>query len=95
MGQRTLVLLEPSLIIYEDISILQFDFYKGLRENAIIWLLGLFVVNVEKMVVAKEQKLDVNTFIGILKERKQFSIYRSMPYLGIIPGIDWDIQGYD
>ena len=85
--------LDNSLAFSQDDEILSLSFTGGVRDNAIMWLLGVYVDLVEKQVVIREQKLNVQSLKGVLRQRKQMCKYRAMPDLGIIPELDWDPQG--
>ena len=87
------VKLDPLISNYDNISILRLDFFKGLRENAILWLLGCYVEIVESEVVSKDKKLDLPTVIGHLKQKKQITRISALPDLGVIPCLDWDSSG--
>ena len=91
--QNIIYCLDPNLRINDETVLLHFYFDKGLRENAIVWLLGNFIQLVETHVMSRNQKLDIHSLQGILKERKQLTVYKSMPELGLIPGIDWNPEG--
>ena len=88
-----LYLLDPFICIEPDCSVLCLNFEKGLRETAVLWVIGTYVDIVEREVVLKEHSLSTASVIGIFKQRKQRARYQAMPDLGIIPGIDFDQQG--
>ena len=74
-------------------NILRLDFPKGMRENAILWLVGNYVEIIEKEAVMNENSIAPVSLKGLLKQRKQQSQYSAMPDLGPIAGLDWDLQG--
>ena len=88
-----LSLLDISLNTTSDMDILSLNFEKGLWENALLWMIGVFVEVVESEVVLKRNKLNTATILGIFKQRKQNARYQALPELGIIPGLDTDSQG--
>ena len=77
-----------SLHSTEDSDFLSLNFEKGLRENAVLWLLGLYVEVVEKEVVLKGSKLSISFMKGHFKQKKLMTKYLVLPEIGIIPGID-------
>ena len=85
--------LEPSIAFVEESSLLRLNYPKGLRENAVLWLIGNYVELVEKEVICKDKKLDLHSVQGYLKQKKYVAYQHAIPDLGIIPGIDWDPQG--
>ena len=74
-------------------DILSLNFERGLRENALLWMIGVYVEVVEAEVVLKRNKLDAATVLGIFKAKKQSARYQALPELGIIPVLDIDSQG--
>ena len=83
-----IVSLDISLDVTDDMEFLTLCFEMGLRENAILWLLGVFVEIVETEVVLRGNKLSVTSAKGIFKQRKQLSRHQAIPELGIILGLD-------
>ena len=63
-------ILEPSLAFSDEKSFLRLDFPKGFRENALLWLIGNYVELVEREVVSKDKKLDLQSVQGYLKQKK-------------------------
>ena len=80
-------------VLFNDYQILRLDFFKGLRESAILWLIGTYVELIENEVVLRENKLDIDSVKGFFKQRKASSRHLAIPDLGRIPGIDWDDVG--
>ena len=60
----------------------------GLRENAVLWLLGVFIEVVEAEVVLKGNRLCLPSVQGLFKQRKHWSRHQAIPDLGIILGLD-------
>ena len=89
----TMILLEPSLSMSDDIEILRLNFTKGLRENALLWLLSIYTEIVEKEVVLKGHILDPVSVRGLFRQQKQRSRYMAIPDLGPIPGLDFEPRG--
>ena len=77
----------------DEWSILRLDFSKGFRENAILWMIGNYIKIVEREVVIKSNKITVNSIKGMMKQRKENSLYQALPYLSPINGIDHEPQG--
>ena len=88
-----LVLLDVSILACQDIDLLSLDFERSIRENAILWMLGIYAEVIDQEVVLRGRRLDVQTITGIFKQRKLESRYQALPDLGIIPGVDFDTQG--
>ena len=86
-------ILDAETTLSDDYEILSLSFSRGFRDNAIIWLVGVFVEHVERNVVLREQQLELQHFLGDLRQRKQKASYTAMPDLGIIPGVDFDPVG--
>ena len=91
--RTVLVMLEPSTGLLDDISVLRLCFSRSMRENALLWVIGVFIVLVETEVVTKDNKLDHNSLLGYFRQRKQQSNLQAIPELGPIPGIDWAPTG--
>ena len=91
--KTVLTSLDPFLGSLSDKDFLSLKFEKGFRENAVVWLLGSFDEIVESEVVVKGVSLSVRSLTGLLKQRKQDARHKAMPELGLIGGIDFDIQG--
>ena len=91
--RRRLDLLDTSTVLFTDYQILRLDFFKSLRENAIVWLIGTFIELVENDVVLRGNKLNCVSIKGFFKQKKQYANNLDFPELGIIPGIDWDSDG--
>ena len=88
-----MVSLDASLIITDDFDILSLNFPRGLRENALLWLIGIYVELVEMEAVRKGNKLSLASVIGLFKQKKQLTRYRAVPELGIIVGLDTESTG--
>ena len=86
-------ILDPMLTGTSDSDILRLNFDRGLRENAIIWLLSSYIEVIETEIILKNSKCSLSSFIGILKHKKDISRHQAIPELGLIPMIDWDVQG--
>ena len=88
-----IVSLDISLDLSLDKDLLSLNFPLGLRENAVMWLLGIFVELVEVEVVRKGNNLKIDQVIGIYKQRKQRAKHQAIPELGLILALDDDAQG--
>ena len=88
-----MILIDQSLALRSYPEILHLDFPVSLRENALLWLLGSYIEIVETEVVLKDHVLDHHSIAGLLKQKKQIARHLAMPDLGMIPGLDWDLQG--
>ena len=91
---RSLInLIDTSTCLFDDLAILRLDFFRGLKENAIIWLLGNYIELVESEVIVKENKLQPLSMKGFLKQKKLSAQNQHLPDLGLIPGLDWESEG--
>ena len=88
-----IIFLDISLTNTTDYDILSLKFPKGLRENAILWIIGVYIETIEKEVVMKGSKIDIDLMKGIYKHRKQSDKYLAMPELGFISDFDQEAQG--
>ena len=88
-----LVELDISLNTDTDEDLLSLNFQKGLRENAVLWMIGIYVDMVEKEVVQRGNKLGISMATGIFKQKKLMSRNQALPELGIVPGLETDSMG--
>ena len=77
----------------DDISLLSLEFERGLRENAILWMLGTYLEIVETEVISCGNKITASTISGIFKQRKLTTRNMALPEIGIILGVDVDAEG--
>ena len=84
-----MAVLDPTTGFLDDISVLRLDFSRSLRENAILWVIGVFVEMVEAEVVNKGNKIQHNSLLGFFRQKKQQANYQAIPDIGPIPGIDY------
>ena len=79
--------MEPELIFESDYSLLHLNYDASRRENAIVWMIGEYVCQVESESVLKNTKLSrlktINHFISKKLECKELAL----PDLGFIPGL--------
>ena len=90
---RKIINLDPFFIQYDDLSLLHLKFSASIHDNAIIWLLGNFILLVEKETVSKNNRLSLPFVMGYLKQLKISHSVQALPDIGFIPGIDWDNKG--
>ena len=64
-----------------------------MRENAILWHIGIHIILVEREAVFKHHILDYNSSKGYFKQMKQMATHMAIQDLGTIPGSDWEPQG--
>ena len=88
-----LCITDISLASVNDEDILKLDFPKGLRDNALIWLIGTYIDLIEKEVITKDVIVSENAAIGYFKQRKQMSHHQRIPDIGFIAGLDFDARG--
>ena len=88
-----MTLLDISLDTVEDFEVLSLNFPKGFRENAILWLVGVYVELVETEVILKGNRLSIASVKGIFKQRKQAAKYLALPVLGTILGLETEARG--
>ena len=82
-----------SLNSCDDLSLLSLKFERGLRENAILWMLGTYLEIVETEVISRGNKITASTLSGIFKQRKLTTRNMALPEIGIILGVDVDAEG--
>ena len=80
--------LDISLNSDTDSDILSLNFQRGLRENAILWMIGIYVEMVENEVIVRGNPLKVTTASGIYKQKKLITKHQAIPDLGVIVGLD-------
>ena len=85
--------LDNSLMTTNNTDILSLAFPRSLRDNALLWMIGIYVEIVEREVVMKGVKLSLAQIQGIFKEKKLKARHQALPDLGIIAGVDFDPQG--
>ena len=88
-----IVVLDPCTGLMDDESILRLNFSRSLRDNAVIWLIGVYVEIVDNEIINKDNNIDHRSLVGFFRQRQQQSNLQAIPYLGPIPGIDWEPQG--
>ena len=67
-----------------DFPYLRFSW--GLRDEDILWLLGVYLEYVEDKVVLRGQAASVDDFVGQVKYKQVMANYQTMPTLGLIRG---------
>ena len=77
----------------DDLSLIRLDYPKGLREHAVLWMIGIYIELVETEVVSKGKTLQLPSVIGHFKQRKQLAKFQALPDIGFIPQIDTDQMG--
>ena len=81
------------MVMMADFDLLQISFYKGNRENAILWLIGIYVEIVEKEIVGKGSSISTASLSGLFKQKKLQARYQAMPDIGPIYGLEWNPEG--
>ena len=61
-------------------------FSRGLRDEDILWLLGVYLVYMEDKVVLRGQAASVDDFVGHIKYKQVMANCQAMPALGLILG---------
>ena len=79
--------VDPDLIFESDHSILHLQYQSSPRENAILWLVGEYVSQVESEAVLKNNKLTRKKITDYLVSRELECRQMSLPELGFIPGL--------
>ena len=82
--------LNISMVMMADFDLLQISFYKGNRENAILWLIGIYVEIVEKEIVGKGSSISTASLSGLFKQKKLQARYQALPDIGPIYGLEWN-----
>ena len=83
-----IVSLDPVLLSVSNKRLLHLDYPKVRRENAILWLLGVYLEYVECEVIRHDNRVTSVGLIGYLRYRKLASRDLAIPNLGFIQGID-------
>ncbi len=78
--------MDPITLLLQDEDLLYLRFVKGLREEDILWLLGVYLEYVENRVILRGAKASVDDFVGHVRYMRYQANYLAMPHLGIIPG---------
>ena len=69
-----------------DSDFLYLRFSQVLRDEDILWLLGMYLEYMEDKVVLRGQAASVDDFVGHVKYKQVMANYQAMPALGLIPG---------
>ena len=88
--------MDSSHTFLQDSDFLYLRFSRGLRDEDILWLLGVFLKYVEDKVGLRGQAASVDDFVGHVKYKRTMANYQAMPALGLIPGtndIDLNARG--
>ena len=80
--------VDISLTSSDKHSLIDLSFPRGLRDNAVLWLLGVFVDLVERDTVIKGNILSAEIASGWVKQRKEQTRYSAFPEIGHITGLD-------
>ena len=78
--------MDPSHASLQDSDFLYLRFSRGLRDEDILWLLGVYLDYVEDKVILRGQTASVDDFVGHVKYKRAMANYQAMPALGLIPG---------
>ncbi len=78
--------MDPITILRdEDLLYLRFD--KGLKEEDILWFLGVYLEYVENRVILRGAKASVDDFVGHVRYMRHQANYLAMSHHGIIPAV--------
>ena len=69
------------------LDILRFQYPKGLRENAVTWLVGNYIAIITQEVVTKGRKLQVSELVGMLRISTDKLKHRAVKDVGPIPHV--------
>ena len=70
----------------QDSDFFYLGFSWGLRDEDILWLLGVYLEYMEDKVVLWGRAASVKNFVGHVKYMQVMANYQAMPALGLIPG---------
>ena len=74
--------MDSSHASLQDSDFLYLRFSWGLRDEDILWLLGVYWEYVEDKVVLRDQAASVDDFVGHVKHKQVMPNYQAMPALG-------------
>ena len=80
-----LVRLDDSLDRVPVMEVLRFQFQKGLREAAVVWMLASYIAIINREVLLKGRKLGVGELAGLLKHAKSKMKLEAVQDVGPIP----------
>ena len=80
-----LVRLDDSLDRVPVMEVLRFQFQKGLREAAVVWMLASYIAIINREVLLKGRKLGVGELAGLLKYAKSKMKLEAVQDVGPIP----------
>ena len=78
--------MDPNHAALQDLKFLYLRFSRGLRDEEILWLFGVYLEYVEDKVVLRGKVASVDDFVGQVKYMRVMANYQAMPALGLIPG---------
>ena len=67
------------------LEVFRFQYQKGLRENAITWLLANYIVIINQEVVMKGRKIQLSELVGMLRYAKTRVSREAVLDVGAIP----------
>ena len=79
--------MESSHTFLQDSDFLYLRFFRGLRDEDILWLLGVYLEYVEDKVVLRGQAASVDDFLGHVKYKRAMTTNQAMSDLGLIPAV--------
>ncbi len=78
--------MDPITLLLQDKDMLYLRFAKGLREEDILWLLGVYLEYVENRVILRGSRASTDDFVDHVRYMRCMANYQAIPHLGIIPG---------
>ena len=80
-----LIKLDESFDKVPVVEVLRFQFQKGLREAAVVWIVASYVAIINQEVVIKGRKLRVCELAGMMRYAKSRLKHEAVQDVGFIP----------
>ena len=77
--------MDSTTTFLRDADLLYLRFPRGLREEDILWLLGVYFEYVEDRVILRGAKASVEDFVGHVNYMWCMATYQAIPTIGVIP----------
>ena len=80
--------MDSNHITLDDSDFFYLRFSQGIRDNDILWHLGVYLEYVEDKDVLRGGVASVDDFVGHVRYKWVMANYQAMPPLGLIPGMN-------
>ena len=81
--------VDLALILLDNTDLLYLRFPRGLKEEDILWILGVYLAYVEDKIILRGMATSVDDFVGHARYMRSEANYLAMPSIGIIPGLNY------